>query len=133
MYAGDRASRRLGFDIVRVEPGYAEVRVTVGEEMLGVAGHCDPGVIFTLADTAFAYACNTYNLTTVASACNIDLLGIAPAGAQLKATARERWRSGRNGVYDVDVTCGDDQVIAVFRGKSVSLKEPIIKDSEQEK
>ncbi len=130
MYAGDQASRRLGLDIVEVAPGYAEVRVTVREDMLGSAGYCDPGIVFTVADTAFAYACNTYDRTTVASACNIDLVGSAPAGTELKAVARERWRGSRSGVYDVDVTSDNDDIIAVFRGKSASLKDPIIKGSE---
>jgi len=91
-------------------------------------GHhiCHGGLIFTLADTAFAYACNSYNQTTVASGCNIDFLAPAREGDTLEAVAIERSAAGRTGVYDVDVRVVGGGAVALFRGKSYRIKGEVI-------
>ena len=93
-----------------------------------VNGHqlCHGGLIFTLADSAFAYACNSYNLNTVASACNIDFLAPARVDEVLEATATERSAAGRTGVYDVEVSVVGGKQIALFRGKSYRIKGEVI-------
>ena len=93
-----------------------------------VNGHhiCHGGLIFTLADSAFAYACNSYNLNTVASACSIDFLAPGREGDVLEATAVERSASGRTGVYDVEVKVVGGNTVALFRGKSYRIKGEVI-------
>jgi len=103
MYERDGASQGLGLRVVRVAPGRAEVAMTVRTDMLNGHAICHGGFIFTLADSAFAYACNSYNLTTVASGCAIDFLAPAREGDLLTAVAHERSASGRTGVYDIEV------------------------------
>ena len=103
MFARDSASRGLGMQIVRVAPGEAELSMTVRPDMLNGHAICHGGFIFTLADSAFAFACNSANLTTVANGCSIEFLAPAQLGDVLTATARERAQVGRNGIYDVEV------------------------------
>ena len=93
-----------------------------------VNGHhiCHGGLIFSLADTAFAYACNAYNLNTVASGCNIDFVAPGKEGDTLQATAVERSRSGRTGVYDVTVRDSAGNTVALFRGKSYRISGEVI-------
>ncbi|MDE2418930.1 MAG: hydroxyphenylacetyl-CoA thioesterase PaaI, partial [Burkholderiales bacterium] len=93
-----------------------------------VNGHhiCHGGLIFTLADSAFAYACNSYNLNTVASACHIDFLAPAREGDVLEATATERSATGRTGVYDIEVKVQGGKQVALFRGKSYRIKGEVI-------
>jgi acyl-CoA thioesterase len=119
MYAGDRATRALGIDVLEVRPGHASARMTVTEDMLNGHAMCHGGYLFLLADTAFAYACNTYGPVTVASAADIVFTAPAGAGDELVAEAHERTRFGRNGVYDATVRRSQDaRVIAEFRGVS---------------
>ena len=103
MWARDDASQRLGMRIVDVAPGRATLTMTVRSDMLNGHAICHGGFIFTLADSAFAFACNSYNLNTVASGCAIEFLAPAREGDMLTAVARERSMAGRTGVYDIDV------------------------------
>lgn len=126
MYENDRSSKRMGINIADVKPGYAEISMEVRDDMLDADSSCHEGVVFTLADTAFAYACNTYDEVTVAASCTIEYLNRASAGEELLAVAQEQWRRGRNGVCDVRVSDRSGRPIAVFRGKSFSLGAPLI-------
>src|SRR5712691_12114431 len=98
MYARDRASQSLGITIAAVGPGHAELTMTVRQDMLNGHAICHGGFVFALADSAFAFACNSYNLTTVASGCSIDFLAPAREGDVLTAIGQERNVSGRTGV-----------------------------------
>jgi acyl-CoA thioesterase len=126
MYARDTASQALGIRIVRVGPGHAEMAMPVRADMLNGHAICHGGFIFTLADSAFAFACNSYNLTTVASGCTIDFLAPAREGDVLTAIAQERSASGRTGVYDIDVVNQRGEKIALFRGKSYRIKGHVV-------
>jgi len=121
MWSSDVASRALGMELLDVAPGRASVRMTVREDM--VNGHAigHGGLTFTLADTAFAFACNSYNRSTVAAACEIRFLAPTRLGDVLVAEAVERSREGRDGVYDVTVTCGDT-VVAELVGHSKEIR-----------
>lgn len=122
MFARDRASQALGMRIVCVGPGHAELSMRVRPDMLN--GHliCHGGFIFSLADSAFAFACNSYNLTTVAAGCTIEFVAPAREDDMLTAIAQERSASGRTGVYDIEVTNQEGAAIAFFRGKSYRIK-----------
>jgi acyl-CoA thioesterase len=122
MYARDRASQALGMHIVRVGAGHAELSMRVRADMLNGHLTCHGGFIFSLADSAFAFACNSYNLTTVASGCTIEFVAPARENDVLTAVAQERSVSGRTGVYDIEVTNQDGAAIAFFRGKSYRIK-----------
>jgi acyl-CoA thioesterase len=118
MWAEDAASRGLGMELVSVEPGHAVLAMSVTDSMVNGHKTCHGGYIFTLADSAFAFACNTYNQRTVAQHCSISYLNAARLGDRLVARAVERQRLGRSGVYDVTVTRDEGFVIAEFRGVS---------------
>jgi acyl-CoA thioesterase len=126
MWARDRASRALGMRIVSVQPGVAELAMSVREDMLNGHDICHGGFIFTLADSAFAFACNSYNLVTVASGCSIDFIAPAREGDELFARACERSASGRTGVYDIEVTNQRGETVALFRGKSYRIKGHVV-------
>ncbi|HEV8259116.1 MAG TPA: hydroxyphenylacetyl-CoA thioesterase PaaI [Casimicrobiaceae bacterium] len=128
MYARDCASQAMGMQISAIGPGYAELTMTVRADMLNGHAICHGGFIFTLADSAFAFACNSYNLTTVASGCAIDFVAPAREGDVLAAMARERSVSGRTGVYDIEVTNQRGETVAYFRGKSYRIKGHVIED-----
>jgi acyl-CoA thioesterase len=121
MYALDHASQALGMRILEVRPGYARLSMTVRGDMVNGHNLCHGGLIFTLADSAFAFACNTYNSVTVASAASVEFLLPARLGDQLTATAEERSRSKRTGVYDVVVRNEQGESVALFRGRSHEL------------
>jgi acyl-CoA thioesterase len=129
MYARDRASQAMGIEIAAIGPGYAELTMTVRADMLNGHAICHGGFIFTLADSAFAFACNSYNLTTVASGGAIDFVAPAREGDILAAMARERSVSGRTGVYDIEVTNQRGETVAYFRGKSYRIKGHVIEDA----
>lgn len=118
MWPRDTASQALGMALVHIAPGCATLRMTVRPDMLNGHQTCHGGFIFTLADSAFAYACNSHNQNTVASACHIDFLAPARAGDVLEAEAVERSASGRTGVYDITVRVQGGKTVALFRGKS---------------
>lgn len=126
MFARDRAAQALGMHIERVGPGSALLTMPVRADMVNGHAICHGGLIFSLADTAFAYACNSYNKNTVASACHIDFLAPAREGDLLEAEATERSASGRTGVYDITVRRPGDQVVALFRGKSYRISGEVI-------
>jgi acyl-CoA thioesterase len=126
MYERDPASQRLGIRIVRVAPGRATLAMSVRPDMLNGHAICHGGFIFTLADSAFAYACNSYNLTTVASGCSIDFLAPARESDMLEALAEERSASGRTGIYDIEVRNQRGERVALFRGKSHRIKGHVI-------
>ena len=117
MWAADRASQDMGMQLEHVGPGVARLSMPVAPRMLNGHGTCHGGFIFALADSAFAFACNTDGAASVASHCSISYLRPAAAGERLVAVAAERHRAGRSGIYDVRVTAGDD-VVAEFRGHS---------------
>ena len=126
MWARDDASKGLGMRIVGVAPGRAELSMTVRADMLNGHAICHGGFIFTLADSAFAFACNSYNLNTVASGCSIDFLAPARELDVLTAIAHERSVSGRTGVYDIEVANQRGEKIALFRGKSYRIKGHVV-------
>ena len=126
MYTRDRASQALGMRIVQVAPGYAQLTMTVRADMQNGHATCHGGFIFSLADSAFAFACNSHNLTTVAAGCSIEFLAPAHEGDVLTATGRERTLAGRTGIYDVDVANQHGALIAVFRGKSARIKGHVV-------
>jgi acyl-CoA thioesterase len=126
MFAQDRASQRLGMRIVRVAPGEAVLTMAVREDMLNGHAICHGGLVFTLADSAFAFACNSYNENTVAAGCSIEFLAASREGDVLTASARERHLSGRTGIYDIDVTNQNGDTVALFRGKSTRIRGTIV-------
>jgi acyl-CoA thioesterase len=122
MYAKDRASIALGMAITHMSPGSATLTMTVRENMLNGADVCHGGLITTLADSAFAYACNSRNLLTLASGLSTDFVASALLGDVLTADATEVVLKGNTGVYDVVVRNQNDAVIATFRGRSHRMK-----------
>jgi acyl-CoA thioesterase len=118
MYADDRASQALGISIDEVGPGRAAARMRVTRDMTNGHGIAHGGYIFLLADTAFAYACNSYGPVTVAQAGQITFLSPAREGDELIAAAAERVRMERSGIYDVSVRRADGEVLAEMRGHS---------------
>ena len=120
MWATDKASQGLGMEIVAIGPGEATLAMTVGEAMTNGHGMAHGGFIFALADSAFAFACNSYGETTVAAHCAVTFIRPGRSGARLVAHAREISRSGRSGIYDVTVTSAGE-TIAEFRGHSRTI------------
>ncbi len=130
LYARDAAARHLGILVQHCAPGQAVLTMTVQDAMLNGHGMCHGGFISSLADTAFAYACNSGNELTVAQHCSIDFLRPARAGEHLTATAREVTRRPRSGIYDVTVCGADGDTVALFRGLSRSRPgTPVIDDA----
>jgi len=128
MFERDQASRGLGMRILRVGPGHAELTMTVRRDMVNGHHICHGGLVFTLADSAFAFACNSYNHSTVANGCTIEFLAPAHEGDVLTAVAQERAQVGRNGVYDIAVRNQADVTIALFRGKSTRIKGHVVQE-----
>lgn len=126
MFAEDRASQEAGIAIDGVGPGCATARMTLRADMVNGHGMAHGGYLFLLADTAFAFACNTYGVTTVAQSCDISFVRPGRLGEDLVATAVERGRHGRSGIYDVTVSTGPEtspEVVAEFRGRSRTIVE----------
>jgi acyl-CoA thioesterase len=126
MYAADRASRALGIAVEDVFPGRATARMRVSADMVNGHAIAHGGYVFLLADTAFAFACNTYGMVTVAAAAEIAFLAPAREGDELVATAAERSMQGRRGVYDVTVRTAAGAPVAEFRGHSHRLDERLV-------
>ena len=126
MYDRDQARRDLGMKITHVAPGKATVTMPVTSTMIQGHGSCHGGYLFTLADSAFAFACNSYNKATVASGCSIEYMLGACEGDLLTANAVEQSRGNRTGVYDITVTNQNGHVIALFRGKSYQVRGEVI-------
>lgn len=123
MFSVDTASKdTMGMELLSVAPGAAKIRMTV--KALHLNGHqiCHGGFIFTLADSTFAFACNSYNKNAVAAGCSIEFLKPAHEGDVLTCEAQEQVLSGRHGIYDMRVTNQRGEVVAVFRGKSAQIQ-----------
>ena len=127
MFAADRASRELmQMVLVSCAPGRATMRMRVREEQLNGHQICHGGFIFTLADSTFAFACNSHNKSTVAASASIEFLKAGQLGDVLTSDAQEQILQGRHGVYDVGVTNQHGDVIAMFRGKSAQIAGTVI-------
>jgi len=122
MFRNDRASKLLGMQIVEVSPGSATLVMTIRDDMLNGHDICHGGLITTLADSAFAFACNSYNELTVASGFSVDLLAPGRLNDVLTARCTEVSKAGRTGVYDTVITNQRGERIAVFRGRSYTMK-----------
>ncbi|WP_438442760.1 hydroxyphenylacetyl-CoA thioesterase PaaI [Kluyvera georgiana] len=118
MYEKDTCAQALGIDIIEMDDGYAQMTMTVSPSQLNGHQTCHGGQLFTLADTAFAYACNSQGLAAVASAASIDFLRPAFAGEKLTATARVKLQGKLTGVYDIEIVNPQQKTVALFRGKS---------------
>ena len=129
LFAGDQASKSLGISIEEVRPGFARLRMTVRTDMVNGHGMCHGGIVFTLADSAFAVACNTHNEVTVAAAASIDFLAPAQGHDELTAEARELWRSKRTGLYEISVSNQRGETIALFRGRSHCIGGQLVPDT----
>ena len=123
MYAEDNASQSLGMHVDQMAPGYARIRMTVRADMLNGFRICHGGFITTLADSAFAFACNSHNRLTLAAGIVVDFIAPAREGDVLTATANEISRNGRTGIYDVTVTNQDNGVVAILRGRAHELRD----------
>lgn len=121
MYERDLAVRHLGIQVLRMAPGEADLQMTVSEIMIQGHNNCHGGYLFTLADSAFAYACNSYDDVCVALGCSIDYIAPGRLGDLLTARATQVSRSGRTGNYDVRIENQHGQLIAVFHGKSYRI------------
>lgn len=126
LIARDYAAQALGIKLEEVRPAYARMTMTVRGDMINVHGMCHGGLIFTLADSAFAYACNTTNVITVAQHCSITFVAPAMRGDVLTAVAEERHRQAQTGLSDVTVTNQSGETIAIFRGHSYQLRGEVV-------
>lgn len=123
----DRVSQEMGIRVEEIAPGKSVLTMLVTDQMLNGAGVCQGGMLFTLADSAFAHACNTYDRLTVAMNCSIDFLRAVHSGERLTAHCNERSRGGRTGVYDVEIHDDHGRPVATFRGRSYSTRQPFLK------
>ncbi|KQQ57200.1 phenylacetic acid degradation protein [Pseudomonas sp. Leaf127] len=126
LFERDAASKAMGMRLLSISPGHAQMVMTVRPDMLQGVGTCHGGHLFALADSAFAFACNTYNAVTVALGCSIDYVAPGRLGDELTATASEQSRSGRTGNYDVRIENQHGQLIALFHGKSYQVRGTLI-------
>ena len=118
MFDRDRASQAMGMVLAEIRPGYARMTMPVRDDMLNGHQTCHGGYIFALADSAFAFACNSHNHVTVGAGCTLEYLAPGRPGDVLAAEAQEQALAGKTGVYDVNVRNQDGKLIALFRGKS---------------
>ncbi|HEU5437463.1 MAG TPA: hydroxyphenylacetyl-CoA thioesterase PaaI [Telluria sp.] len=118
MYERDPATQNLGIALREIRPGYARMTMTVRADMLNGHQSCHGGYIFLLADSAFAFACNSHNFVTVGAGCTIDYVAPGREGDVLEAEGVEQVVAGKTGVYDITVRNQDGKTIALFRGKS---------------
>ena len=128
LYGGDRASHTLGMQVVSCGPGRAEVTMQVRADMVNGHAICHGGLIFALADSAFAFACNSHGDNTVAAGAAIEFLAPGREGDLLTAVAVERWRAGRTGIYEIEVRNQRAETIALFRGRSHQVAGRLIDD-----
>jgi acyl-CoA thioesterase len=129
MFAVDTASQALGMRLEEIRPGYARMSMHVRSDMLNGHGIMHGGLTFALADSTFAFACNSYNINAVAAGCSIEFLRPAHLGECLIAEAQETIVQGRHGVYDIRVRGDDGTLVAVFRGKSAQIKGTVLPTS----
>ncbi len=131
MFSADVASREtLGMELLSIEPGRAVLRMRVGPRHLNGHGICHGGFIFTLADSTFAFACNSHNKNAVAAGCSIEFLKPAHEGDVLSCEGVEQVVQGRHGVYDMKVSNQKGEVVAMFRGKSAVIPGQVFPDPE---
>jgi phenylacetic acid degradation protein PaaD len=128
LWRGDSASRQLGMSIEDCGPGRANVTMRIRSDMVNGHGICHGGLIFALADSAFAFACNSYGDNTVAASATIEFLLPAREGDELRAVASERWRRGRSGIYEIEVSNQNGDAVAIFRGRSHQVAGRLIDD-----
>jgi acyl-CoA thioesterase len=129
LFAGDRASKELlQMELVTCEPGRAVMRMAVREPMLNGHRICHGGLIFTLADSTFAFACNSHNKSAVAAGASIEFLKPAQLGDLLTCEGVEQVLQGRHGIYDMKVSNQRGETVAVFRGKSAQIPGPVLPD-----
>ena len=127
MFAKDRATREtVGMDLLSCTPGRASMRMVVQDKHLNGHQTCHGGFIFTLADSTFAFACNSHNHNAVAAACSIEFLKPAHLGDELLTEGVEQVLSGRHGIYDVKVTNQRGETVALFRGKSAQIPGTVV-------
>lgn len=126
MYARDRASQALGMSLDSVAPGHARMTMRIRDDMCNGHGTCHGGLIFTLADSTFAFACNSENFNAVAIGCTIDFIAMAKSGDMLTARAAVRQQGARTGLYDIEVSNQHGVTIAVFRGKSYRVQGDVL-------
>ena len=130
MWPDDHAARGLGIVITSTTPGGATVSMKVRQDMVNGHGICHGGFIFALADTNFAYACNSFNHRAVAAGVDINFVAPAHLGDTLTAVGHARHQGGRSGIYDIEVTNQDGKTVAVFRGRSTRIKGHFFEESE---
>ncbi|MGH9476520.1 MAG: hydroxyphenylacetyl-CoA thioesterase PaaI [Terriglobales bacterium] len=118
LYSRDRASQALGMEMLEAGPGFARVRMHITADMLQGHNTCHGGYVFTLADSTFAFACNSHGYAAVASGCSIEYLRPVLLGDVLTAEARETALAGRSGLYDVSLRNQAGELVALFRGRS---------------
>lgn len=128
MWAGDNASRALGMEVEIRAVGSATARMQVRDDMVNGFDVCHGGLLFALADTAFAFACNAYDRVTFAASASIEFLRPAVRGDTLRAVATEEHRGRNSAYYTVKIDNQDGEVVALFRGRSVSRDEPVLGD-----
>ena len=122
LFLADLASQALGIEIIDVAPGRVQIAMTVRPDMVNGYGMCHGGIVFAFADSAFAFACNSYGDPMVAAGASIEFLAPTPRGERVTATAAEISRSARHGIYDVAVSNSTGQVLAQFRGRCSRLR-----------
>jgi acyl-CoA thioesterase len=128
LYERDRASQALGMRLEAARPGWARVSMRVRADMVNGHRVCHGGLVFALADSAFAFACNSHNESTVAAAASIDFLSGAREGDELTAEASELWRTRRNGIYEISVCNQRGERIALFRGRSYRIDGQLVSE-----
>lgn len=128
LWDGDRASQALGMVIESCAPGAAAVRMRVRPDMTNGHGICHGGLVFALADSAFAFACNSHGDNTVAAGAAIEFLRPARDGDVLRAVATERWRAGRSGIYEIEIRNQRAELVALFRGRSHRIEGRLVDD-----
>ncbi|MBM4219205.1 MAG: hydroxyphenylacetyl-CoA thioesterase PaaI [Gammaproteobacteria bacterium] len=128
LWRGDAASQGLGMQVESSGPGHATLSMRVRPDMVNGHGICHGGLVFTLADSAFAFACNSYGDNTVAAGAAIEFLKRVHEGDVLHAAATERWRAGRAGIYEVEVRNQRGELVALFRGRSHQVAGRVIDD-----
>lgn len=129
MWSEDNATRHVGMELVSVEPGKAKLSLKIRDEFTNGHGMCHGGYIFMLADSAFAFACNSHNQRAVAASAAIEFIAAAQRGDVLTAECAEQSRGGRSGLYDTRVTDQNGRLIALFRGRSATIRGSFIEET----
>jgi acyl-CoA thioesterase len=130
MWPDDQAARGLGISIIAVGPGSATLSMPVRADMVNSHGTCHGGFIFAVADSTFAYACNSFNHRTVAAGVDINFLAPAHLDDILTASGHARHQGGRSGVYDIEVSNQDGKLVAIFRGRAARIKGQLFETNE---